>query len=35
MITPIFIDAAAGIAAGGIVMGIVEVISKIVSVFKK
>lgn len=34
-IAPLLIDAAAGIVAGGIVMGIVEVISKIMSVFKK
>lgn len=34
-ITPVLIDAVAGIVAGGIVMGIVEVISKVVRVFKK
>jgi uncharacterized protein len=34
-ITPIFIDAIAGIVAGGIVMGAIEVISKMVKVFKK
>ncbi|MDD2780224.1 DUF808 domain-containing protein [Sulfuricurvum sp.] len=34
-ITPVLIDAIAGIVAGGIVMGVVEVISKIVRVFKK
>jgi len=33
--TPVLIDAIAGIVAGGIVMGAVEVISKIVRVFKK
>lgn len=33
--TPVLIDAVAGIVAGGIVMGVVEVISKIVRVFKK
>ncbi len=33
--TPVLIDALAGIVAGGIVMGTVEVISKIVKVFKK
>ena len=34
-IAPVFIDAVAGIVAGGIVMGVVEVISKVVRVFKK
>ena len=34
-ITPVLIDAIAGIVAGGIVMGVVEVITKIVRVFKK
>jgi uncharacterized protein len=34
-VTPIFIDAIAGIVAGGIVMGAIEVISKMVRVFKK
>jgi len=33
--TPVLIDAIAGIVAGGIVMGVVEVISKVVRVFKK
>lgn len=33
--TPVLIDALAGIVAGGIVMGAVEVITKIVRVFKK
>jgi predicted DNA repair protein MutK len=33
--TPVLIDALAGIVAGGIVMGAVEAISKIVRVFKK
>lgn len=33
--TPVVIDALAGIVAGGIVMGAVEIVSKIVSVFKK
>lgn len=33
--TPVLIDALAGIVAGGIVMGAVEVVSKIVKVFKK
>ena len=34
-VTPVLIDAIAGIVAGGIVMGVVEVTSKIVRVFKK
>lgn len=34
-ITPVLIDAIAGIVAGGIVMGVVEVISTMVKVFKK
>lgn len=34
-IAPILIDAIAGVIAGGIVMGAVEIISKIVRVFKK
>ncbi len=34
-VTPVLIDAIAGIVAGGIVMGVIEVISKIVRVFKK
>jgi hypothetical protein len=34
-VTPVILDAIAGIVAGGIVMGAVEVISKIVKVFKK
>ncbi|MDO9056034.1 MAG: DUF808 domain-containing protein [Sulfuricurvum sp.] len=33
--TPVLLDAVAGIVAGGIVMGTVEIISKIVRVFKK
>ncbi len=33
--TPVLIDALAGIVAGGIVMGAVEVVSKLVKVFKK
>jgi len=33
--TPVLIDAIAGIVAGGIVMGAVEVVSKVVRVFKK
>ena len=34
-ITPVLLDAIAGIVAGGIVMGVVEVMTKIVRVFKK